>query len=200
MSRIPQEMIEYKLGIDPSFKPIKQKERRYTLDRREAIRQEVNRLLKAGFIRLVDYPIWVANPVLIKKLDGSWRMCINYTCLNKACPKDEYPPTSYMSNCGFHYIMWVTIILGCLLQLSSNQPGYWGWREDNFHQIICSFLLYEDGVRSKKWRCYISEGHVDYSRTTNHKKHQSIHWWCCSEVKKARGSAWRPQEKLQQSP
>jgi hypothetical protein len=79
------------LGIDPAFKPIKQKERRYTPDRREAIRLEVNKLLEAEFIRPVDYLIWLANPVLVEKPDGSWRMCIDYTSLNKACPKDDYP-------------------------------------------------------------------------------------------------------------
>jgi hypothetical protein len=90
MSGIPGEVIEHKLGIDPAFKPIKQKERRYTPDRREAVRLEVNKLLEARFIRPVDYPIWLANPVLVEKLDGSWRMGIDYTSLNKACPKDEY--------------------------------------------------------------------------------------------------------------
>jgi hypothetical protein len=56
MPVIPMEVIEHKLGIDPSFKPIKQKERRYTVERCEVIRQEVNRLHEDGFIRLVDYP------------------------------------------------------------------------------------------------------------------------------------------------
>jgi hypothetical protein len=91
MPGIPREVIEHKLGIDPTFKPIKQKERRYTPDMHEAIRLEVNELLEAGFIKPVDYPIWLANSVLVEKPDGSWRMCIDYTSLNKACPKDEYP-------------------------------------------------------------------------------------------------------------
>jgi hypothetical protein len=91
MPRISREVIEHKLGIDPTFKPIKQKERRYTPERRETIRLEVNKLLEAGFIRPVDYPTWLANPVLVEKPDGSQRICINYTCLNKDCPKDEYP-------------------------------------------------------------------------------------------------------------
>jgi hypothetical protein len=71
MSRIPREVIEHKLDIDPSFKLIKQKKRRYTPERRETIRQEVNRLLEAGFIRSVDYPSRLANPVLVEKPDGS---------------------------------------------------------------------------------------------------------------------------------
>jgi hypothetical protein len=84
-------VIEHKLVIDLAFKPIKQKERRYMLERRETIWVEVNKLLEAGFIRPVDYPNWLANPVLIEKPDGSWRMCIDYTSLNKACLKDECP-------------------------------------------------------------------------------------------------------------
>jgi hypothetical protein len=90
MPVIPREVIEHKLGIDLLYKPIKQKERRYTSEKRETIRQEVNKLLEAGFIRLVDHPSWLANLVLVEKPDGSWRMCINYTSLNKACPKYEY--------------------------------------------------------------------------------------------------------------
>jgi hypothetical protein len=91
MSGIPREVIEHKLGIDPTFKSIKQKERRYTPERRDTIRLEVNMLLEARFIRPIDYPSWLANLVLIEKADGSLRMCIDYTSLNKACPKDEYP-------------------------------------------------------------------------------------------------------------
>jgi hypothetical protein len=91
MPGIPKELIEHKLSIDPAFKPIKQKERRYTPERRETICQEVNSLLEAGFIRPVDYPSWLANSVLVEKPDESWRMCIDYTSLNKACPKDECP-------------------------------------------------------------------------------------------------------------
>jgi hypothetical protein len=91
MPGIPREVIEHKLDIDLLYKLIKQKERRYTPERRETIRQEVNKLLEAGFIRSVDYPSWLANPVLVEKPDGSWHMCIDYTSLNKACLKDEYP-------------------------------------------------------------------------------------------------------------
>jgi hypothetical protein len=71
MSRIPSEVIEHKLDIDPSCRSVKQKERRYTPERRETIRQEVNKLLEAGFIRSVDYPRCLANSVLVEKTDGS---------------------------------------------------------------------------------------------------------------------------------
>jgi hypothetical protein len=91
MPGIPREVIGHKLDINSVFKSIKQKERIYTPKRREAIRLEINKLLEAGFIRPVDYPSWLANSVLVEKSDKSWCMCIDYTSLNKACPKDEYP-------------------------------------------------------------------------------------------------------------
>jgi hypothetical protein len=56
MPGIPREVIEHKLCIDPAFNLIKQRKRRYTPERRETIRLEVNKLLEAGFIRSVDYP------------------------------------------------------------------------------------------------------------------------------------------------
>jgi hypothetical protein len=91
MPGIPNEVNEHKLGIDAAFKSIKQKERRYIPERHETIRIEINKLLESEFIRPVDYPSWLANPILIEKPNGSCRMYINYTSLNKACTKDEYP-------------------------------------------------------------------------------------------------------------
>ncbi|GKV11300.1 hypothetical protein SLEP1_g22565 [Rubroshorea leprosula] len=58
------------------------------------IKEEVENLLQAGFVRRVDYCEWVANPVLVKKANGKWQMCIDYTNLNQACPKDCYPMPS----------------------------------------------------------------------------------------------------------
>jgi hypothetical protein len=71
MPGIPRDVIEHKLRIDLVFKLIKQKERRYTLERRETTRQEANKLLEVWFIRPVDYSNWLANPILVEKSDGS---------------------------------------------------------------------------------------------------------------------------------
>ena len=48
-------------------------------------------MLKADFIREVYYPDWLANVVMVKKANGKWRMCVDFTDLNKAYPKDSYP-------------------------------------------------------------------------------------------------------------
>ncbi|GKV40104.1 hypothetical protein SLEP1_g47775 [Rubroshorea leprosula] len=63
-------------------------------ERLQAIKEEVEKLLQVGFVRKVDYCEWVANPVLVKKANGKWRMCIDYTNLNQACPKNCYPMPS----------------------------------------------------------------------------------------------------------
>jgi hypothetical protein len=52
---------------------------------------EVQRLLDAGFIREVTYPKWLANVVMVWKKNGKWRMCTDFTDLNKCCPKDDFP-------------------------------------------------------------------------------------------------------------
>ena len=52
---------------------------------------EVNKLLAANFIREVHYPEWLANMVMVKKANGKWRMCVDFTDLNQACPKDSFP-------------------------------------------------------------------------------------------------------------
>ena len=55
------------------------------------VTEEVTKLLAAGFIREVYYLDWLANVVLVKKANGKWRMCVDFTDLNKACPKDSFP-------------------------------------------------------------------------------------------------------------
>jgi hypothetical protein len=75
MPRVPRELAEHKLKVYPQARPIRQKLRRFTPDKREAIRAELARLVAAGFIREVLHPEWLANPVLVlKKNKVDWRM------------------------------------------------------------------------------------------------------------------------------
>ena len=83
-------MIEHCLNVKEGAKPVKQRLHRFTQDRKEAIRDELTKLTPANFIREVYHPDWLANPVLVKKKNRKWRMCIDYTDLNKACPKDPF--------------------------------------------------------------------------------------------------------------
>ena len=60
-------------------------------ERDQATVKEVHKLQEASFIRKVYYPDWLANVVMVKKASRKWRMCVDFTDLNKACPKDSYP-------------------------------------------------------------------------------------------------------------
>ncbi|KAK0574861.1 hypothetical protein LWI29_030216 [Acer saccharum] len=91
MPGIDPTFISHSLGVDPTFKPVSQKRRSFNSERYEAIAVEVDKLLKAGFIRNLDYNEWLSNVVLVQKKDGRWRMCVDFTDLNKACPKDSFP-------------------------------------------------------------------------------------------------------------
>jgi hypothetical protein len=84
-------IIEHSLGIDPSVRPKKQRLRKMSDEKTEAAKVEVHRLLEANFIEPVAYPTWLANVVMVQKKSGKWRMCIDFTSLNKACPKDNFP-------------------------------------------------------------------------------------------------------------
>jgi len=79
-----------KKNVCPSFPPIRQKKRVFAQESDKAIAEEVCKLLEADFIRKVYYPEWLANVVMVKKANGKWRMCVDFTDLNKACTKDSY--------------------------------------------------------------------------------------------------------------
>ena len=70
MPGIDPNIICHELNVDPSFKPVKQKGRKLGLERAKAVNDEVDKLLKIGSIREVQYPDWLANTVVVKKKNG----------------------------------------------------------------------------------------------------------------------------------
>ena len=91
MPEIDPLVMVHKLNVSPTFLPIRQKKQVFAQKQDQAITEEVHKLQNANFIREVYYPNWLANVVMVKKGNGKWKMCINFTNLNKACPKDSYP-------------------------------------------------------------------------------------------------------------
>jgi hypothetical protein len=91
MPSITREVAEHSLDILPHSRAVQQRLRCFDEERRWAIEVELQKLLEAGFIKEVFHPTWLANPVLVKKKNGKWRMCVDYTSLNKACPKVPFP-------------------------------------------------------------------------------------------------------------
>uniref|UniRef100_A0A2N9I389 Uncharacterized protein n=1 Tax=Fagus sylvatica TaxID=28930 RepID=A0A2N9I389_FAGSY len=88
---VDPEFVCHELNVSPEYKPVVQKARRTAPQHAEAVREEVERLLKIGAIREVLYPQWLSNTVVVKKKNGKWRVCVDFTDLNKACPKDPFP-------------------------------------------------------------------------------------------------------------
>ena len=91
MGGIDPAVITHRLKVRPSFKPVKQKRRSFAPERQKAINEEVGKLLQENAIREVEYPKLLANVVLVKKANGKWRLCIDFTYINRACPNDSFP-------------------------------------------------------------------------------------------------------------
>ena len=90
------------LGIDPSTvvheiktyptaKPVRKKLRQVHPWKATAIKAEIEKLLKAGFIYLIPLTKWVSNIVPVNKKQGTIRVYIEFRDLNKYCPKDNFP-------------------------------------------------------------------------------------------------------------
>jgi hypothetical protein len=86
MPGVPRELVEHALNVDPKAKPVKQPLRRFDEPKRKAIAAELHRLENAGFIREIKASTWVSNPVNTDEQ----RVCVDYTSLNKHCPKDPF--------------------------------------------------------------------------------------------------------------
>ena len=91
MSRIPPSVASHRLNVLATSKPVRQRIRRFHPNRQKVIQEEMEKLLAVGFIREVEYPEWLANVVVVPKKGGKWRVCVDYTNLNDACPKDSFP-------------------------------------------------------------------------------------------------------------
>ena len=91
MPGINPEFMSHQLSIFPNVHPVAQKRRKMSSEKAQEVHKQVQALLDVGFIREVTYPTWLSNVVMVKKSNGKWRMCIDYTNLNKAYPRDSYP-------------------------------------------------------------------------------------------------------------
>jgi hypothetical protein len=91
LTGVHRSVIEHALNTDLMDRPKMQRQRPMSDDRVKSAEAEVHKLLDATIIREVQYPVWVANVVMVPKKNGDMCMCIDFTELNKACPKDPYP-------------------------------------------------------------------------------------------------------------
>ncbi|KAI5339318.1 hypothetical protein L3X38_018590 [Prunus dulcis] len=92
MPGLDRELVEHKLPVKEGYLLVKQGRRRMYMETELKVKEEIERLVKAGFIRPTIYADWLANivPVLKRKI-GAVRICVDYRNMNEASPKDEYP-------------------------------------------------------------------------------------------------------------
>ena len=91
MAGIDPEVMVHRLQVDPEHPPVRQKHRKFAPQRNRIINEEIQKLIDIGSVREVQYPDWLANVVVVQKKNGKWRVCIDFTDLNKACPTDSFP-------------------------------------------------------------------------------------------------------------
>jgi len=91
MSGVDPEVMYHRLSVHREARPVAQKKRKQGEEKREAAKKEVAKLMATNFIKEAKYTTWLANVVMVKKANDKWRMCTDYTDLNKAYPKEAYP-------------------------------------------------------------------------------------------------------------
>ena len=91
MPGILREVTEHSLNIKQTSGPVKQRLCCFDEEKPRYIGEEIAKLLVTSLIMEVYHPEQLANPILVRKKNGKWRMCVDYTSLNKACPKDSFP-------------------------------------------------------------------------------------------------------------
>ena len=90
-SGVDPNFICHHLNVNPSITPKRQLPRHPSNENAEAVKNEVTKLKQAWAIKKVFYPQWLANTVAVKKKTGKWRVCVDFTDLNKTCSKDPFP-------------------------------------------------------------------------------------------------------------
>ncbi|GJU19855.1 hypothetical protein Tco_1153197 [Tanacetum coccineum] len=90
MIGVSRRIIQHSLNVNLSITPVAQKRKVLGPEKSKAVTKEVEEWVKAGIMRSVWYPTWISNPVLVKKVDSSWRMCIDFKNVDSACPNDYY--------------------------------------------------------------------------------------------------------------
>ena len=88
---IDPDFICHQMNVNPETQPKKQPPQRSSDEHSNAVKEEVNKLKQTGAIKEIFYPDWLANTVVVKKKNEKWRVCVDFTDLNKACPKDPFP-------------------------------------------------------------------------------------------------------------
>jgi hypothetical protein len=171
---VDRDIIEHTLETDERIIPKKQKLVKMSEEKVKAVEAEVQRLHDAKVIREVLYPVWLANTVPVKKKNGKWRMCVDFTELNKACKKDDFPLERLDK-----------IVDGAtnseMLSLLDMFSGYHQIRvregrrgENKFHHTFRNLLFRQDARMTEKCMMHLFKNDSNSSPSSASEKHSSI--------------------------
>ena len=158
------------LNVNPSVTPKKQHHRCSSRDHSDVVKDEVTKLKQARAIKEVFYPEWLANTVVVKKKNGKWRVCVDFTDLNKACPKNHFsPPASDRPIGRCNSRPSSDELPRCLLGIppDTTRPGRLG--KDSFYHSHWKLPLQSDALWIEKRRIYLSKD--DDENTTVRQEH-----------------------------
>ncbi|GFZ12774.1 hypothetical protein Acr_23g0011590 [Actinidia rufa] len=154
---IDPNFIKHELNVQPDFRPVKQRGRRSAPEHMDAVIEEVEKLREADTIVEVLYPSWLSNTVVVKKKTGKWRVCVDYSNLNRACPKDCFPLPKIDqlvdSTLGHARMSFPR----CIQRISSNRSARPGSREDLIFDPQGSVLLQGHAFWAQERRGHILE-------------------------------------------
>ena len=103
--------------------------------------EELAKLIEAGFIREIKHPDWLANLVMVPKKDKSWRLCVDLKDLNKACPKDPFPPPPHRPNHRCYRRARFIVLPRRLLRIPSDQNEGIRLGRNGIYHPVWAFLL-----------------------------------------------------------
>ena len=165
------DFICHHLNVNPLTIPKKQLPRRPSKEHAEAVHQEVKKLKQAGAIKEVFYPEWLANTVVVKKKSGKWRVYVDFTDLNKACPKDPFPMPQDRLAGGCHCRPSSDEFLGRFSGLSSDTFGLGRSRKNCLCYSSRELPLQGDAIWLEECMFHLSENDDEDVRTNIGKKH-----------------------------
>jgi hypothetical protein len=188
MKGVSREVVEHKLNIKTGSKLVKQCLRRFNEDKCKAIGEEILKLLSARFICEVYHPEWLANPIHVKKKNKKWSMCVDYTSLNNACPKDPFP-LPRIDQGRFNGRVRDPLFSRCVLRVPPDCDVHSGPTRNLVHNSVQRVLLSNDDLLAQECGRNFPTMHVTRLRGVDRPHHRSVHRRHCSQVEENRGSS-----------
>ena len=171
------EFISHYLNVNSTIIPKRQQPWQFSKEHAKVVKEEVNKLKQAGAIQKAFYPVWLANTVVVKKKSGKWRVCVDFTDLNKACHKDPFlvPRIDQLVNTTFGYPR--LSFFGCLLGLSLDTTGIAQLRKDCILDPYRELPLSSDAFQPEECWIYLPKNGDENVWSPTGLKHRSLHRW-----------------------